>query len=167
MGRRTSNSSGFDSDIFPALVYPYLTMTCTLQNFVFFSCCAAVRCARSVANKRVSDVNDAELPHLEGLSRNIALNPSIRHTLAYLFLRLVGVGRCSLLLRLYQSFFFVGLCTPGHREIVLGRCDNKCHVSLQVHSSLTFCRNEIDCGTTRIRSRGSNLFSSTLIYDYD
>ena len=80
-------------------------MICTQQNFIFFSYCVVVRHAR--VGQKMSDLNDAELPHLEGLSRNIALNPSIRHTLAYLLLGLVGVGRCLLLLRrLYQSCLF-------------------------------------------------------------
>ena len=42
---------------------------CTLQNFDFFPCCAVVRHVR--VGQKISDMSDVELPHVEGLSRNV------------------------------------------------------------------------------------------------
>ena len=47
-------------------------MICMLQNLFFFSCCGVARHAR--VGQKMSDVNDAELPHLEGTSRLIIAN---------------------------------------------------------------------------------------------
>jgi hypothetical protein len=41
-------------------LYPYLKTMCTLQNYIFFPCCGAVRHAH--VGRKISDVNDAEFP---------------------------------------------------------------------------------------------------------
>ena len=48
---------------------------CTLQKTIFFLCSAAVRHAR--VGQKMSDVNGAELPHLEDLSRNVTENSHV------------------------------------------------------------------------------------------
>ena len=50
-------------------LYPYLRTICTQQSFIFFSYCVVVRHAH--VGQKMSDLNDAELPHLEGLSRSV------------------------------------------------------------------------------------------------
>ena len=66
MGRQTGNSVDFEPDFFEPL-YSHPRIIRTLQGFISFFCRTMARHAR--VGQKSSDVNDAELPHLEGMSR--------------------------------------------------------------------------------------------------